>query len=54
MLDAALAHYAAVIAHDLGPTVADIPGAGAAGGLGAGLIGFLGAELESGFALGPK
>ena len=26
----------------------DVPGAGAAGGLGAGLIGFLGAELKSG------
>jgi glycerate kinase len=33
-LDAALAHYAEVIQRDLGLAVADIPGAGAAGGLG--------------------
>lgn len=47
-LDAALAHFAAVIKRDLGVDVADRPGAGAAGGLGAGLIAFLGAELVSG------
>jgi len=47
-LDAALAHFAAVIKSDLGIDVADRPGAGAAGGLGAGLIAFLGAELISG------
>ena len=34
-------HYAAVIERDLGMAVADVPGAGAAGGLGAGLIAFL-------------
>lgn len=50
-LDAALARYAAVIERDLGVTVADIPGAGAAGGLGAGLVAFLGATLQSGFEL---
>jgi len=47
-LDAALAHFAEVIKRDLGIDVADRPGAGAAGGLGAGLIAFLGAELVSG------
>ena len=47
-LDAALANFAAVVKRDLGVDVADSPGAGAAGGLGAGLIAFLGAELVSG------
>lgn len=47
-LDAALAHYAAIIERDLGKTVRDIPGAGAAGGLGAGLIAFLHTTLRPG------
>jgi glycerate kinase len=47
-LDKALEHYAAVIRHDLGIEVGDMPGAGAAGGLGAGLVAFLGARLEPG------
>jgi glycerate kinase len=47
-LDAALAHYAEVIQRDLGLAVADIPGAGAAGGLGAGLLTFLNATLRPG------
>lgn len=47
-LDAALAHYAQVIERDLGKAVRDIPGAGAAGGLGAGLLAFLGATLRPG------
>lgn len=51
LLDAALDHYAAVVARDCGRSVRDIPGAGAAGGLGAGLLAFLGADLRSGFAL---
>jgi glycerate kinase len=50
-LDAALRHYADVIKRDLGIDVADVPGAGAAGGLGAGLLAFLGAELRSGFEM---
>ena len=50
-LDDALAHYARVIKSDLGIDVADIPGAGAAGGLGAGLVAFLGAELMSGIEI---
>ena len=47
-LDAALANLAAVVKRDLGPDVLDVPGAGAAGGLGAALIAFLGAKLSSG------
>lgn len=37
-LEAALANYAAVLRRDLGKDVAELPGAGAAGGLGAGLM----------------
>jgi glycerate kinase len=47
-LDAALAHFAAVLRRDLGVDVAERPGAGAAGGLGAGLLAFLNADLRSG------
>jgi glycerate kinase len=47
-LDAALAHYAAVTEQDLGVRVTDVAGAGAAGGLGAGLVAFLGAEIVAG------
>ncbi|HEX3015235.1 MAG TPA: glycerate kinase [Desulfobacteria bacterium] len=50
-LDAALDNLARVIRLDLGRDVVNIPGAGAAGGLGAGLLGFLGAELQSGFTI---
>jgi glycerate kinase len=48
-LDAALGHYASIVRRDLGVEVADVPGAGAAGGLGAGLIAFCGAEVRRGF-----
>ena len=47
-LDAALAHYAQIIERDLGLTVSNVPGAGAAGGLGAGLLTFLHATLRPG------
>ena len=47
-LDAALVNYARVVARDLGRDVSEHPGAGAAGGLGAGLIAFAGATLQSG------
>jgi glycerate kinase len=47
-LDAALSRLAEVIRADLGVDVAGVPGAGAAGGLGAALIAFLGARLQSG------
>ena len=51
LLDSALRRYARVLADDLGRDVAAIPGAGAAGGLGAGAIAFLGAELRTGIEL---
>jgi glycerate kinase len=47
-LDSALAHYAGVIERDLGIDIRDVPGAGAAGGLGAGLMVFLKARLQPG------
>jgi glycerate kinase len=47
-LDANLAHFAAVIRRDLGIEIADLPGGGAAGGLGAGLVAFLNAKLAPG------
>lgn len=51
MLDRALARLAMVIERDLGKRVAAIPGAGAAGGTGAGLVAFLDAKLMPGAAL---
>jgi glycerate kinase len=47
-LDAALAHLAQVVKGDMGLEIDDVPGAGAAGGLGAGLIAFLNGEMRSG------
>jgi len=47
-LDAALGNFADVVKRDMGVDVLDIPGAGAAGGLGAGLIAFAGGTLRSG------
>jgi glycerate kinase len=47
-LDNALTHYAVIIKRDLGIDITDMPGGGAAGGLGAGLVAFLGAELKPG------
>ena len=47
-LDANLAHFGSILHRDLGTDVAEAPGSGAAGGLGAGLMAFLGAELRSG------
>ena len=47
-LDAALANFARIVQRDVGVDVADRPGAGAAGGLGAGLMAFAGAQLQSG------
>jgi glycerate kinase len=48
MLEAGLANLAAVIECDLGVDVVDVPGSGAAGGLGAGMLAFLGADLRRG------
>lgn len=47
-LAAGLEHLAGVIRRCLGRDVEDVPGAGAAGGLGAGLVAFAGARLQSG------
>lgn len=47
-LDNALSHFAEIIKRDLGKDIKYIPGAGAAGGLGAGLMAFLNAELKPG------
>lgn len=47
-LDRGLDHLAQVVERDLGVSVAQIPGAGAAGGIGAGCTAFLEAELKSG------
>jgi len=47
-LDAALRSYGEIVERELGVSVLDTPGAGAAGGLGAGLIAFLGARIEPG------
>jgi len=47
-LDAALSHFADMVERDLGIAVKDLPGAGAAGGLGAGLVAFLHAALRPG------
>lgn len=50
-LDAGLTHLAALITRKLGLDIADRPGAGAAGGLGAGLAAFTGAALQDGLSL---
>ncbi|HYK84324.1 MAG TPA: glycerate kinase [Ktedonobacteraceae bacterium] len=48
LLDNALAHYADIVERNLGQTLREIPGAGAAGGLGFGLMAFLHATLRPG------
>ena len=50
-LDSALKNYADVISSTLGKNVELSPGAGAAGGLGAGLMAFMDAELRPGIDL---
>jgi glycerate 2-kinase len=47
-LDQNLQHYADIIEKDLNKGIANLPGAGAAGGLGGGLLAFLSAELKRG------
>ncbi len=49
MLEASLTRLADVAAQDFGVDYRDVPGAGAAGGLGFGLMSFCGARLRSGF-----
>jgi glycerate kinase len=50
-LDAGLRQLAKVIRHDLGIDVSSVPGAGAAGGMGAGLVAFLDGRLKSGVGM---
>ena len=50
-LDAALAHYAKIIQRDLDIEVLKLAGGGAAGGMGAGLYAFCGAELRRGIEI---
>ncbi len=50
-LDSALKNYAEVIREQLGCDVEKVPGSGAAGGLGAGLMAFLNADLKKGVEL---
>lgn len=47
-LDAGLRHLSEIIRRDLGVDVAEIPGGGAAGGMGAGMVAFFGSSLQMG------
>lgn len=47
-LDAALLHFAEVVKRDIGVEINDVPGSGAAGGLGGGMIAFTSGELRAG------
>lgn len=51
LLDQNLMHFAKVIEKSMNKYILDIPGAGAAGGLGGGAIAFLGAELKPGIEI---
>lgn len=50
-LDTALTNYAKVVKAQLGIDLANTPGAGAAGGLGAGMLAFTQAKMQSGISL---
>jgi glycerate kinase len=50
-LDEGLKHLAALVTAQLGRDVANLPGAGAAGGLGYGAVAFLGAQLRRGIEI---
>ncbi|GEO78714.1 glycerate kinase [Companilactobacillus mindensis DSM 14500] len=47
-LDESLSHYAQILKRDLNKDLENVPGAGAAGGLGAGLLAFTNSEMRSG------
>lgn len=51
LLDRNLSHFAKIVERDLGKSILDIPGAGAAGGLGGGLVAFASGALEPGISL---
>lgn len=48
ILDECLSHYASILKENTGADIINLPGAGAAGGLGGGLVAFLNARLEKG------
>ncbi len=50
-LDANLAHFAAIVERDLGVSICALPGSGAAGGLGGGLVAFANGKLQRGVDL---
>lgn len=50
-LDRNLQHYATIVQETLGVDLADYPGAGAAGGLGAGLLAFTQSSMEKGIEI---
>jgi glycerate kinase len=50
-LEKNMAHFSQILQQELGTDVSEIPGAGAAGGLGAGLMAFCNAKMISGFEL---
>ncbi|MCA0756885.1 glycerate kinase [Paenibacillus sp. N4] len=50
-LDRGLLHLSRIISRDMGKDIAELPGAGAAGGLGGGLMAFLSARMERGIDL---
>ena len=51
LLDNNLKHYANIIKEQIGMDVLEVPGAGAAGGLGAGLMAFLNGTLKKGIEI---
>jgi len=47
-LDDGLRHLCAIVQRDLGVSLSEVPGAGAAGAMGAGMVAFFGAKLQMG------
>ncbi|MCZ6898688.1 MAG: glycerate kinase, partial [Bacteroidetes bacterium] len=50
-LDENLKHFASIVKRDLDKDILEVPGSGAAGGLGGGLMAFLNAQLKPGFEI---
>jgi glycerate kinase len=51
VLESGMTHYSNVLKAEFGSDYSEVPGAGAAGGLGAGLMAFCNAKMRSGFEL---
>ena len=51
ILECGMANYSSILTREFGIDYSKIPGSGAAGGLGAGLMAFCGAQIRSGFEL---